>query len=334
MPAEWTPGPRNAITDVPGIRVGHWTDRRAATGCTVIRCEASQFVAVDARGGAPGSRETDVLSGENVVRRAHAILLTGGSAFGLSAADGVMRWCEEHEIGFPTTVRHVPIVSAAVLFDLGIGDAKAHPGPEAGYAAAAAARGGRVAEGNVGAGAGATVAKLLGPERALKAGLGTASVTGPRGIVVGAIAATNAVGLITDPETGELVAAPREDGAGFITLADAVPRRQARMEALLENTTLVTIATNATLQHHQLQRVAMNAHDALARTIVPAHTFSDGDTVFAIGMGGIEPQPDDPLIVGILAMRAVEQAILRSVRLARGAKGVPSAAEWLANSHP
>ena len=328
---DWTPGRHNAITDVPGIRVGHWTDRKGGTGCTVVLCDESQFVAVDTRGGAPGTRETDVLGGANVVRKSHALLLTGGSAFGLGAADGVMRWCAEHEIGFPTTLRRIPIVSAAVLFDLSVGSATAFPDSAAGYAAAATARAGRVAEGCVGAGTGATVCKLLGPERALKAGIGTASLVGPRGIIVGAIAATNAAGLISDPETGALVAGPREDGAGFVSLPDTLRRRTARMEALLENTTLVCIATNATLQHHQLQRLAIHAHDGLARTVLPAHTFSDGDTVFAIGMGGIEPQQDDALIAGVLAMHAVEQAILRSVRLARGTKRLPSAPEWKAS---
>ncbi|MBA4181228.1 MAG: peptidase S58 [Anaerolinea sp.] len=325
---DWIAGKHNAITDVPGIRVGQWTGRRAGTGCTVLLCEESQFVAVDSRGGAPGTRETDALGGANVVRKSHAIVLSGGSAFGLAAADGVMRWCAEHDVGFPTTVRRVPIVSAAVLFDLSVGSATAFPDEAAGYTAASRARAGRVAEGCVGAGTGATVCKLLGPERALKAGMGTASVVGPRGIVVGALAATNAAGLIYDPETGAQVAGPREDGGGFVGLAESVQRRTARMEALLENTTLVCVATNATLDHHQLQRLAIHAHDGLARTVLPAHTFSDGDTVFAIGMGGIEPQPDDALIAGVLAMRAVEQAILRSVRLAKGTKRLPSAGEW------
>ena len=325
---DWTPGKHNAITDVPGIRVGHWTDRKGGTGCTVVLCDESQFVAVDTRGGAPGTRETDVLGGANVVRKSHAVLLTGGSAFGLGTADGVMRWCAEHEIGFPTTLRRIPIVSAAVLFDLSVGSPTAFPDSDAGYSAAAAARAGRVAEGSVGAGTGATVSKLLGPERALKAGIGTASVVGPRGIIVGALAATNAAGLIFDPETGAQVAGPREDGGRFVSLPDTIRRRTAQMEALLENTTLVCIATNATLQHHQLQRLAIHAHDGLARTVLPAHTFSDGDTVFAIGMGGIGPQQDDALIAGVLAMHVVERAILRSVRLARGTKSLPSAPDW------
>ena len=329
-PAVWTTGRNNAITDVPGIRIGHWTDRKSGTGCTVVLCESARAVAVDSRGGAPGTRETDVLAGPNIVRNAHAVLLSGGSAFGLASADGVMRWCEEHGIGFPTRQRRIPIVSAAVLYDLGIGSPLAAPDADAGYTAASRAKGGRVLEGNVGAGTGASVAKLLGPARAIKGGLGTASVAGPRGLIVGAIVATNAGGLIIDPDNGELVAGPRDDGGGFVSLAETLARRTAAMEAMLENTTLVCVATNATLAHHQVQRIAIHAHDGLARVVVPAHTFSDGDTAFVIAMGGVEPADDDPLLVGMLAMRAVEVALLRSVRMAASVPGFPSAADWLA----
>ncbi len=230
----WRTGPRDAITDVPGIRVGHWTDRRRATGCTVIRCEESTFVAVDARGGAPGTRETDALSPANVVRRAHAILFTGGSAFGLAAASGVVRLLGEQQIGFATTVARVPIVPAAVLFDLSLGDAAAFPGENAGYLAAKRAKGGAVVEGSVGAGTGATVAKLLGVEHALKGGLGTASVAGPRGFVVGALAVVNAVGAITNPDTGRIVAGPRSTGGKFVAMSAAMELRTAQMDALLE----------------------------------------------------------------------------------------------------
>ncbi len=326
----WQTGPNNAITDVPGIRVGHATDRRGKTGCTVILCESARFAAVDARGGAPGTRETDVLSPANVVRTCHAVVFSGGSAFGLAAADGVMRWCAEHEIGFPTTRRRVPIVTGAVLYDLGIGDAAAFPDAEAGRLAASRAKRGRVAEGSVGAGTGATVAKLLGPERALKGGVGTASVLGPRGLIAGALVVTNAAGNLFDPETGAMVAGPRADGNGFVPLAEALARRTAGMDALLENTTLICVATNATLGHHQVQRLAIQAHDGFARVVAPAHTFADGDVAVALAMGGVEPSEDDALISGVLVARAVEQALLRSVRLATGLKAAPSAAEWLA----
>lgn len=333
--AGWRPGPRGAITDVPGIRVGQWSDRRAGTGCTVVLCEGAVAAAVDVRGGAPGTRETDVLSGANLVRTCHAICLAGGSAFGLAAASGVMRWCAEHDIGFPTRQRKVPIVSSAVVFDLGVGKPDAFPGEHEGYLAASRARAGRVEEGTAGAGTGATVAKLLGPEACLKGGVGTASLLGPRGIVVGALVVTNAVGSIVDPATGELVAGPRDcrDGSPrFVPLAEALERRTAQMDALVENTTLAVVATNAALDHHRLQRVAYLAHDGLARTILPAHTGGDGDTAFAVTFGTCQVRDDDALTVAALAQAAVEQAVLRSVRLATPLGGVPSAAAFLAGA--
>ncbi len=328
--AGWQAGPHNAITDVPGIRVGHYTDRRGATGCTVILCERSVGAAVDARGGAPGTRETDVLNAANLVRMCHAIVFAGGSAFGLASADGVTQWLAEHDIGFETSARKVPIVPAAILYDLGIGDPMAFPNAEAGHIAASRAKGGAVAEGSVGAGTGATVAKLLGLEgRALKGGVGTTSVIGPRGIIVGALVATNAVGNIFDPETGECVAGPRaESGGGFVPLPEAMAQRTAQMDALLENTTLMCIATNAKLESHQLQRMAMQAHDGFARVVSPAHTFADGDVAFAVSMGQMEIQPHDALTIGMLTSHAIEQALLRSVLLAKGAKGVPGVREW------
>lgn len=322
-------GPRNAITDVPGIRVGHYTDRRNATGCTVILCPEATAAAVDARGGAPGTRETDVLALPNMVRRCHAVVFTGGSAFGLAAADGVMRWCAEHDIGFPTSARKVPIVTAAVLYDLGIGNPSAHPGAHEGYLAAVRARRGAVAEGSVGAGTGATIAKLLGPGHALKGGLGTASLVGPRGIVVGALAVTNAIGSVFDPATGECIAGPRGEPRQFLPIPEALDRRTAQMDALLQNTTLICVATNAALEPHHLQRLAIHAHDGFARAVVPAHTSGDGDIAFAISIGTLTVQPHELLSLGTLAAYAVENAVLRSVTCATGLKGIPSAAEWL-----
>jgi L-aminopeptidase/D-esterase-like protein len=274
--AGWVSGAKDAITDVAGVRVGHWTDRRAATGCTVILCEGSTQAAVDVRGGAPGTRETDVLQPANLVRRCDAIVFAGGSAFGLAAATGVMRWCAERDIGFATTAGHVPIVSGAVIFDLAVGMAGAFPGEEEGYRAAAAARSGSVRRGSVGAGTGATVAKLLGAERAMKGGLGTSSVAGPRGLLVGALAVVNAVGHVFDPERGELIAGPRDERGSFVDLPRSLRERRRQMEALVENTTLVCVVTNATIEHGALQRLAYQAHDGLARTIMPAHTAGDG----------------------------------------------------------
>ncbi len=329
--ADWPSGPRNAITDVPGIRVGQFTDRRKATGCTVILCETSTAAAVDTRGGAPGTRETDVLGLANLVRRCHAVLFTGGSAFGLGAADGVMRYLAERGAGFPTAHRPVPIVSAAVLYDLGIGNPLAFPTAENGYRAAARAKAGAVTEGSVGAGTGATVAKLLGADHLLKGGLGTASLVGPDGIVVGAIAATNAVGSVVDPATAKLVAGPRTGRGRFLALPEAMARRTEALAATPgENTTLICVATNAALEPHQLQRICTHAHDGFARVVSPAHTTGDGDIAFAVSMGTLEVAPSHALTVGVLAARAVEMAILRSVTLATSLSGAPSAAEWQA----
>lgn len=324
----WQSGRHNAITDVPGIRVGHYTDRKGGTGCTVILCETSTGAAVDARGGAPGTRETDVLHPANVVRKCHAVVFSGGSAFGLASADGVMRWCAEQGIGFPTKLRNVPIVSAAVLFDLGVADPLAFPGNEAGYAAASRAKRGAIAEGSTGAGTGATVAKLLGGEgRSIKGGVGTASVVGPRGLLVGALVVSNCVGSIFDPDTGECVAGPRAEGGGFVPLPGAMAMRTAEMDAMLQNTTLMCVATNAGLGSHELQRLAIQAHDGFARVVVPAHTFGDGDVAFALAMGKVETRADDALTIGMMASHAVEQALLRSVRLAKSAYGVPNAGD-------
>ncbi|MGH7751384.1 MAG: P1 family peptidase [Gemmatimonadales bacterium] len=328
----WRTGPKDAITDVPGIRVGHWTNRRAATGCTVIRCDAATFVAVETRGGAPGTRETEVLAHPNLVRRAHAVVLTGGSAFGLESATGVMRRLSEEGVGFPTAKIPVPIVSAAVLYDLGIGLPDAHPDDKAGYLAAKRAKGGLVEQGSVGAGTGATVAKLLGMEHALKGGLGTASVAGPRGLIVGAIVANNAAGTVNEPDTGRMVAGPRDGRGGFVSAAEAMERRTEQMDTLMENTVLICVATNAATDHHHLQRLAIQAHDGLARAVFPAHTFADGDIAVAIAMGQEPVQPDDPIVLGMMTVRAVERALVRSVTCATSLNDVPSVSDYVAGS--
>ncbi len=324
QPESWEPGRYDAITDVPGIRVGHWTDRRAATGCTVVLCEGSVSAAVDARGGAPGTRETDVLQGANIVRRCDAVVLTGGSAFGLASAGGVMRWGREHDIGFQTTAGRVPIVSAAVIFDLAIGRADAFPGEAEGYLAARAAKSGRISQGSVGAGTGATVAKMLGNDARWKGGVGSASVVGPRGLVVGAIAVVNAAGNIYDADSGALVAGPRDTDGTMLGVPAALRRRREQMDALIENTTLVCVATNARLEHGATQRMAYQAHDGLARTIFPCHTFGDGDVAFAISLGTLDGAPEDAMIAGTLAVVAVERAVLKAVRLATAVRGVPA----------
>lgn len=326
----WERGRKDAITDVAGVRVGHWTDRRGGTGCTVILCPGSSAAAVDVRGGAPGTRETDVLDGANMVRRCDAVVFSGGSAFGLAAADGAMRWCAENGLGYATSARKVPIVSGAVILDFGIGKADIAPGPEAGYLAASRATGGRVAQGSVGAGTGATVAKILGPEACLKGGIGTASAIGPRGIVVGALVVTNAVGQVQDPATGRIIAGPRGANQGeFVSLPEALARRTEKMDALLEQTTLVCVATNAAIDHRDLQRLTFQAHDGLARTINPIHTFGDGDVVFAVAIPLVETKRHDLFSIGAMVVDVVEQAVLNSVRLATGLHGIPSASEWM-----
>lgn len=325
-------GRLDAVTDVPGIRVGHTTDRRRGTGCTVILCDGAQVAAVDARGGAPGTRETDVLAGPNLVRTCHAVVFCGGSVFGLDAASGVTRYLADAGIGFETTAGIAPIVPAAVLFDRGLGKAAA-PDADAGYRAAKRAKGGQVERGTAGAGTGATVAKLLGDEHCLKGGIGTASITGPRGLVVGAIVATNPVGMVFDPDSGLPLAGARSEQPGcFVPLPEALERRTAEMDAVGENTTLVFVATNATLEHARVQRLAYQAHNGLARSIFPAHTLADGDIVFAAAMGEAETRPHDTLALAAMVTRAVERAVVDSVRSASGLHGVPSESEWRAGS--
>ena len=317
-----------ALTDVGGVKVGHFTDTRRPTGCTVVLVEAGATCGVDVRGGAPGTRETDLLDPVNMVPQVHAVVLSGGSAFGLDTASGVMRWLEERKIGFPAGPARVPIVPAAILFDLNVGDATIRPDAAAGYAAAAGATSAAVAEGNVGAGAGATVGKMLGFARAMKAGLGTASVKLPSGAVVAALAAVNAAGDVVDPATGQLVAGARtEAGDGFEgTMKALLDGRAPAGLPKAESTTLVVVATNAGLTKAEATKVAQMAHDGLARAINPVHTPWDGDTVFALSTGTVSV-PGGVLAVGAVAAEVTTRAILRAVRLARGLPGLPAAAD-------
>ncbi len=321
---------RDAITDIPGIRVGHWTDHRSATGCTVVLCPDGTVGGVDVRGAAPGTRETDLLRPDNFVEEVHAVLLAGGSAFGLDAATGVMQYLREAGVGLHFGAHTVPIVPAAVLFDLGIGRGR-WPDAEAGYHAARRARSGRVEEGSIGAGAGATVAKLAGGNRRLKGGLGTASEQLDTGVMVGAVVAVNAVGAIRDPGTGEVVAGPREAGGGFVDVEALLRTGRSwpeTEEAVGQHTTLAVVATNARLTKAQTNRLATVCHDGFARTIWPVHTRGDGDTIFALATGAVEIEGSGYLALEAMASRAVERAVLRGVRLAKGLAGVPSAAEW------
>jgi len=325
---------RDSITDVSGLSVGHWTNAEAATGCTVILTGPEGAVAAGSvRGGAPGTRETDLLRPENLVQRVHAVLLTGGSAFGLDAAAGVMRYLEERQIGFGMRAGKVPIVVAAVLYDLGIGDGKVRPDAEAGYFACQIAGTGPPAEGSVGAGTGATVAKAGGLERAIKGGIASASERLRDGTIVAAVAAVNAGGDIVDPESGRIVARPRpaENGQSLSALELIRTRkRQPRPEpAQAENTTLVLIATSASLTRAELLRVAEMGHAGLARAVVPSHSPGDGDVVFALATGA-KRRPrlgPDVSAIGALGARAVSRAIVRAVESATGLAGIPAVAE-------
>ena len=320
----------NAITDVEGIRVGHYTDREGITGCTVVLCEGGAVGGVDVRGSAPATRETDLMHPVNRVQEVHAVLLTGGSAYGLDAASGVMRWLEERGVGFDVGVGVVPIVPAAVLFDLTIGDPKARPDAEAGYQACQSATDGSVAEGSVGAGTGATVGKLLGPKFATKSGLATASVKIGKGIIVGAIVAVNAFGDVVDPATGDILAGTREPVVGGFV--NTVKRMQGDLGQTIlgfANTTLAVVATNAYLTKEAANKVAQMAHDGLARSIRPVHTMFDGDTVFALATGKPPKKGKgvDPSVVGTAAAEVLAQAVVRAAQQAQSLGGVPAACD-------
>lgn len=334
---------RDALTDVAGIRVGHWTDRRNATGCTVIACPPGTAGGVDVRGAAPGTRETDLLRPGNLIEEVHAVVLSGGSAFGLEAASGVMQALAEQRVGLNFGDNVIPIVPSAILFDLGVGRPK-HPTAESGRRALSRATGGKVEVGSVGAGTGASVAKQGGGERAIKGGLGTASERLDTGVVVAAIAAVNAVGSIRDPHSGETVAAPRDDERGFLDL-DAL-LRVAELPPAEEsasgdgataggadpptNTTLAVVATSARLTKTQINRIATVAHDGFASTIWPVHTRSDGDVIFSLATGEHEVDAAGYRAVEAFAVRAVERAVLDAVRSATSLAGVPSVSEWAA----
>ena len=325
---------QNAITDVPGIKVGHAHDGEALTGCTVILSERGAVGGVDQRGGAPGTRETDPLRPMHLVQKVHAILLSGGSAFGLDAATGVVRFLEERRVGFNVRVAKVPIVPAAILFDLGIGRADVRPDAAMGYAACINASTDRPAEGNAGAGMGATVGKILGMGRAMKSGLGTASVRLGRGVVVGAIVAVNPFGDVIDPASGSILAGARPAQVGPVRIggpgrfADTLKvMKSLAGKAVLRlgsrgNTVIGVIATNAGLSKEEANKVAQMGHDGIARSIRPAHTMLDGDTLFALSTGRRQA---DVNIVGAYGAEVIAQAVVRAVHSASAAGGLPAA---------
>jgi L-aminopeptidase/D-esterase-like protein len=319
----------NAITDVPGIEVGHAHDLQAITGCTVVLCKAGAVGGVDQRGGAPGTRETDLLRPMHLVEKVHAVLLTGGSAFGLDAAAGVMAFLEEQKIGVDVGLTHVPVVPAAVLFDLSIGDPHVRPGAAMGRAACQAAATGPLEQGCVGAGTGACVGSAFGPGFQMKSGLGTTSIDLGGGLLVGALVAVNAFGDVIDPATGQIVAGTRKppDGKQFAdtlaTLRTFIGKSIMRFAA--RHTVIGVVATNAKLTKEQSNKVAQMAHDGLARTVRPSHTMFDGDTIFALSTGS---KSADVTVVGAYAAEAFAQAVLNAVRSATSLGGRPAAADF------
>jgi L-aminopeptidase/D-esterase-like protein len=311
------------LTAVPGIKVGHHTLAAGSTGCTVILAEAGATAGVDVRGAAPATRETDLLNPVNLVQQVHAIALSGRSVFGLDSASGVVKYLEEQKIGVAFGNAHVPIVPAASLFDLGVGDASVRPTADCGYQASREASAAPVAEGSVGAGAGATLGKAAGMTRAVKSGVGSAALTMPNGLTVAALVIVNAFGDVIDPATGQIIAGVRTaDGRSF---ADA--RTLLRAGAIsftgAGNTTLGVVATNATLTKTQATRVAQMAHDGYARAISPIHTTVDGDLIFALATGA-RPGNVDVGVIGALAAEVMADAIARAARQATGLPGLPA----------
>ncbi len=326
LAAQATPAHANlTLTAVDGIRVGHYTLADRPTGCTVILVDGAGAVGgVSQRGGAPGTRETDVLNPLNSVDKVNAITLAGGSAFGLDAASGVVRWLDEHQIGFPTPGGPVPIVPAAILYDLDVGgNPRIRPTADCGYRAAGTASTGAVQEGSVGAGAGATVGKLLGSRNATKSGIGSAAVHLSNGLVVAALVAVNAVGDIVDPATGRVVAGARNPDGTFADARTLLRQRPSAGASPGGNTTIGVVATNARLSKAQASRLALMADDGLARAIVPSHTPDDGDTVFSLATGTWSGSAS-LTTVGGLAADVMAQAIVRAATQATGLPGLPA----------
>jgi len=309
------------ITDVPGIRVGHETNLEAATGCTVILCDTPAVGGVDVRGGSPATRETDVLRPMHMVEEVNAVVLAGGSAFGLDAASGVMRYLEEQGQGFDTGVARVPIVPAAAIFDLILGSASIRPDAEWGYRACTQASSEATLQGNIGAGTGATVGKLAGPTLMMKGGLGSASIALDGGLVVGAIVVVNAAGDVIDPQTQQVIAGARRPQGGFVF-----------DHPFTGNTTLAVIATNAAMRKEEINKVAQMAHNGLAQTLRPAHTMFDGDTIFALALGPESERQTEAgsaaiqtSTIGAVATTVLARAVVKAIRNARELHGIPAA---------
>jgi L-aminopeptidase/D-esterase-like protein len=313
------------ITDIPGIRVGHAQDLDAATGCTVILCPAGTVGGVDVRGSAAGTRQIDSLNSAHFVDEVHAVLLSGGSAFGLDASGGVMMFLEEQGIGFTTSAGKVPIVPTAIIYDLGLGNGRRRPDREMGYQACLNAGAGVVAEGSVGVGAGASVGKVMGIALATKGGVGTVSLAFPGGLIVAALVAVNAFGDVIDPGDGKILAGARDpkNPAQFLNSAAAIkagaPVR--RFMNPVQNTTLGVVATNARLSKREITKVAQMAQSGLVRVISPIHSTVDGDLIFALSAGDLQAEVN---AVGIIAGEAVAAAVTRAVTLADGLGFIPA----------
>ena len=315
----------NNITDVPGFRVGHAQDMEAATGCTVILCPPGTVGGVDVRGSAAGTRQIDSLNSAHFVDEVHAVLLSGGSAFGLDASGGVMKFLEEQGIGYPTSAGRVPIVPTAIIYDLGLGNGRKRPDREMGYLACVSSQSGIVAEGSVGVGTGATVGKLMGVNLAMKGGVGTTSLVFAGGLIVAALVAVNAFGDIIDPADGKILAGARNpnDNMSFLdstaSIKAGVPLR--KYSTPVQNTTLGVIATNARLSKREITKVAQMAQTGLARVISPLHSTVDGDLVFALSGGDLTAEVN---AVGIMAGDAIAAAVIRAVTMADGLGLIPA----------
>ncbi len=326
---------RPSLTDIESILVGHYTSRKRPTGCTVITAPIPFVAGVDVRGGAPGTRETELLKPENSLDQIDAIFLSGGSAFGLETGTGISRYLEEQGRGFDTRVTRVPIVCGAILFDLLLGDSRIRPDAESGYESIKAAGSGQVMEGNVGAGAGATIGKMLGAEHAMKGGLGSWSITRPDGLKVGALAVVNSIGDVVDPASGRIIAgARRSDGKGFVGVMEELRKGYQPGSPFQDNTVLGVVATNAALTKAQCAKIAQMSHDALARCIYPSHMPWDGDTIFAISTGTWAAKRDvEAGIIGALAADVLATSIIRGVLKAESWGDYPAAKCYGSKNH-
>ena len=326
----------NNITDVRGIQVGHAQNKTAITGCTVILCEGGAIGGMDQRGGATSTRQTDGLNTLHIIRAVHAVVLSGGSAFGLESATGVVHYLEERGIGLKFGPARIPTVPTAVLFDLGLGRGDVRPDAKMGYQACLNAQRGKILEGNVGAGMGATAGKIFGMECAMKSGLGSASIAIGNGVIVAAIVAANPFGDVIDPETNQIVIGARTVGSArskkpippfFADTMSILKRSRGFGPSARSNTVIGVVATNAKFDKEQINKVAQMAQDGIARTIRPAHTMGDGDTIISLATG---EKNADASIVGAFAAEAVAQAILNGVRAARSIAGLPA---WIDRPH-